>query len=181
VPTMKRALPRNISTNYTHCQMSPANCNHWARTSYRVEELNIIKACSMFFIVKKRMFSQKKHKNGKYWKLWQMFPWHGNSPLIQNCLAKFCFSTASSVNVHEENCKCVKLQCHIDCFSTFDEFLNFDKSVPATCNKETSLDTPGQNSMDMIGQEEEKTENTWPLPTQALRKILYQLLQCWIQ
>jgi len=42
--------------------MSPANCNHWARTSYRVEELNIIKACSMFFIVKKRMFSQKNIK-----------------------------------------------------------------------------------------------------------------------
>jgi hypothetical protein len=94
-----------------------------------------------------------------------MFPWHGNSLLIQNCFAKCCFSYASSVNVNEENCKSVKLQCHIDCPSTFDEFLNFDKSVPATRN-ETSLDTPGPNSMDMIGQEEEKTETSHPAPQQ---------------
>jgi hypothetical protein len=97
------------------------------------------------------MFPQKNIKSGKYWKLWQVFPWYENSPLIQNCYAKFCFSTASSVNINEENCKCVKLQCHTDCPSTFIEFLNFDKSVPATHNKVTSLDTLGPNSMDMIG------------------------------
>jgi len=155
-------------------QISPATCNHWTRTSYRVKELNILKACSMLFVVcgGGPPCSHKKNiKNGKYWKLWQVFPWHGNSPLIQNCFAKCCFSSASSVNVNEANCKCVKLQCHTDCPSTFNEFLNFDKSVPATHN-ETSVDTPGPNSMDKIGQEEEKTENTWPLPTQPLRKIL---------
>jgi hypothetical protein len=38
---------------------SPATSNHWTTASYRVEEINILKASSMFYIVVGGMFPQK--------------------------------------------------------------------------------------------------------------------------
>jgi hypothetical protein len=63
---------------------------------------------------------------------------------IQNCFAKCGFSTASSVNTDndEENCKLVELQGHSNCPSTFDQFLNVDKSVPNTADQPVSLEQP---------------------------------------
>jgi hypothetical protein len=51
----------------------------------------------------------------------------------------------------------VELQGHTDCPSTFDEFLNVDKSVPATTDQQASLDGPGPSCKLMVV-EEEKTE-----------------------
>jgi hypothetical protein len=59
--------------------------------------------------------------------------WTSTTPTaIQNCFTKCGFDTASSVNAdyNEENCEPVELQDHIHCPSTFDEFLNGNKSVP---------------------------------------------------
>ena len=63
------------------------------------------------------------------------------------------------------------LQGHIDCPSTFKEFLNVDKCVPTTTDQPTTLDSPGRRSEHVVGEEEEKMEETWPLPTQPPRKV----------
>jgi hypothetical protein len=82
--------------------------------------------------------------------------------VIQTCFAKCGVSTASSDNTDsdEENCEWVELQCHVDCPGTLKEFLNFDKSVPTTTDQLTSLDGPGPSSEHVVGEEEEKMEET---------------------
>ena len=89
--------------------------------------------------------------------------WESIMPaVIQNCFAKCGFGTASSdsTDSDEENCEWVELQGQIDCPSTFEEFLNVDKSVPTTTDQPTSLDGPGPSSEHMVGEEEENMEET---------------------
>jgi hypothetical protein len=92
--------------------------------------------------------------------------------VIQNCFAKCGFSAASSDNTgsDEENCKWVELQSHIDCPSTFKEFLNVDRSVPTTTDQPTSLDSPGLSSEHVVGKEEEKIKETRPSPARPPHK-----------
>jgi hypothetical protein len=99
--------------------------------------------------------------------------WESIMPaVIQNCFMKCGFSSASSDNTDsdEENCRWMELQGHTDCPSTFEEFLNVNKSVPTTTVQLTSLDGPGPSSEHVVGKEEEKMEETWPLPTPPPRK-----------
>ena len=46
--------------------------------------------------------------------------------------------------------------------STSKEFLNVEKSVPTTTDQLTSLDGPGSSTEHMVGEEEEKMEETPP-------------------
>jgi hypothetical protein len=57
-----------------------------------------------------------------------------------------------------------ELQGHTGCPSTLGKFLNVDRTVHTT-DQLTKVDSPGPSSEHVVNKEEEKTEETWPLPT----------------
>jgi hypothetical protein len=83
--------------------------------------------------------------NGTSWMLCEVSPLYGNPSCLQQfktAFAKCGFGSVSSNNTDsdEENFEWVELQGHNDCPSTFEEFLNVDKSVPTTTDQPTRLD-----------------------------------------
>jgi hypothetical protein len=57
-----------------------------------------------------------------------------------------------------------ELQGHTGCPSTLGKFLNVDRTVHTTAYQLTKVDRPGPSTEHVVDEEEEKTEETWPLP-----------------
>ena len=62
----------------------------------------------------------------------------------------------------------MELLGYTECPSTFEKYLNVDKSVPTTTDQLTSFDSSSPSLEHVVGDEEEKMEETQHLPTLSL-------------
>ena len=97
----------------------------------------VLKACSTFFVPRNRNEPAKDIKKLNILNVMHGVPvaWKFiMCTVLQNCFAKYSFSTGISVNTSndEENCEWLELKGHIGCPITFDKFLNVDKSLLTT-------------------------------------------------